>query len=295
LSALPIKENFVKQIRKRLTYANVMSSIAVFLILGGASAIAANQLGKNTVGTKQLKKNAVTTAKIKKNAITTAKVKAGAITTAKIKAGAITTPEFANGSVTGEKLATNSVTSDKLGNGSVTGAKLAAGAVSGTNLAGNSVGNSQTQLVKVFSAGAVPAAASVGSAPKVELGSVGPFHFYGKCFEEGGEVAAREYIEITSGVGFFSTENSDSFAGPTEYLTSATPEDKRELQDNASAEPNEYNGYMNDEEYQAASGGTDISGLTGTVAAKQGTPPGGNGPFLSGNSCLIGGLTVLGS
>jgi hypothetical protein len=275
----------VKQIRKRLTYANVMSTIAVFLVVGGASAIAANQLGKNTVGTKQLKKNAVTTAKIKKNAITTAK----------IKAGAITTPGFANGSVTGEKLATNSVTSDKLGNGSVTGAKLAAGAVSGSNLAGNSVGNSQTQLVKVFSAGAVPAAASVGSAPKVELGSVGPFHFYGKCFEEGGEVIAREYIEITSGVGFFSTENSDSFAGPTKYLTSATPEDERELQNNTSAGPNEYDGYMNDEEYQAASGGTDISGLTGTVAAKQGTPPEGNGPFLSGNSCLIGGLTVFGS
>jgi hypothetical protein len=54
----------VKQIRKRLTYANVMSSIAVFLVLGGATAIAANQLGKNSVGSKQLKKNAVTAAKI---------------------------------------------------------------------------------------------------------------------------------------------------------------------------------------------------------------------------------------
>ena len=32
---------FVKQIRKRLTYANVMSSIAVFLVLGGATAFAA--------------------------------------------------------------------------------------------------------------------------------------------------------------------------------------------------------------------------------------------------------------
>jgi hypothetical protein len=53
----------------------VMSSIAVFLVLGGATALAASQLGKNTVGTKQLKKNAVTTAKIKKNAVTGAKVK----------------------------------------------------------------------------------------------------------------------------------------------------------------------------------------------------------------------------
>jgi len=62
----------VKQIRKRLTYANVMSSIAVFLVIGGATAFAA--LGKNTVGTKQLKKNAVTAAKIKNGAVTASKV-----------------------------------------------------------------------------------------------------------------------------------------------------------------------------------------------------------------------------
>lgn len=45
----------MKLIRKRLTYANVMSSIAVFLVLGGATALAAG-LAKNSVGTKQLKK-----------------------------------------------------------------------------------------------------------------------------------------------------------------------------------------------------------------------------------------------
>jgi hypothetical protein len=69
----------VKQIRKRLTYANVMSSLAIFLVLGGASAFAAAQLGKNTVGTKQLKKNAVTAAKIKNNAVTGAKVDEGSL------------------------------------------------------------------------------------------------------------------------------------------------------------------------------------------------------------------------
>jgi hypothetical protein len=64
----------MKLVRKRLTYANVMSSIAVFLVVAGGSALAANQLGKNTVGTKQLKKNAVTAAKIKNGAVTGAKV-----------------------------------------------------------------------------------------------------------------------------------------------------------------------------------------------------------------------------
>jgi len=77
----------VKQIKKRLTYANVMSSIAVFLVLGGATAIAAGQLGKNSVGSKQLKKNAVTTAKIKKGAVTGAKVKPGSLKASNFAAG----------------------------------------------------------------------------------------------------------------------------------------------------------------------------------------------------------------
>ncbi|HEX6455641.1 MAG TPA: hypothetical protein VF009_03880 [Solirubrobacterales bacterium] len=58
----------MKQLRKRLTYANVMSSIAVFLVIGGATAFAA--LGKNTVGTKQLKKNAVVGSKVKNGSLT---------------------------------------------------------------------------------------------------------------------------------------------------------------------------------------------------------------------------------
>lgn len=74
----------MKQIRSRLTYANVMSSIAIFFVLGGATAFAATQLGKNSVGTKQLKKNAVTAAKIKNNAVTTEKIKNDAVNGAKV-------------------------------------------------------------------------------------------------------------------------------------------------------------------------------------------------------------------
>ena len=58
----------MKQLRKRLTYANVMSTIAVFLLLGGATALAATKLAKNSVGTKQLKNEAVTPPKLSKAA-----------------------------------------------------------------------------------------------------------------------------------------------------------------------------------------------------------------------------------
>ena len=51
------------RIRGKLTYANVMATIAVFIALGGAS-YAAIKLPKNSVGTKQLKNGAVTPAKL---------------------------------------------------------------------------------------------------------------------------------------------------------------------------------------------------------------------------------------
>jgi hypothetical protein len=68
----------MKQIRERLTYANVMSSIAVFLVLGGA-AFAATQLPKNSVGSKQLKKGAVSSSKVKDGSLKAADFGAGQI------------------------------------------------------------------------------------------------------------------------------------------------------------------------------------------------------------------------
>jgi len=70
----------VEGIRKRLTYANVMATIAVFVALGGAS-YAAIKLPKNSVGTRQIKKNAITTAKIKNRAVTGAKLRMGTLGT----------------------------------------------------------------------------------------------------------------------------------------------------------------------------------------------------------------------
>ncbi len=64
----------MRTIRSKLTYANVMSTIAVFLLLGGGAAFAASKLAKNSVGTKQIKNQAVTAAKIKKGTITGAQI-----------------------------------------------------------------------------------------------------------------------------------------------------------------------------------------------------------------------------
>jgi Collagen triple helix repeat (20 copies) len=71
-------KNPMKLLRDKLTYANVMATLAVFLVLGGG-AYAAVQLPKNSVGTEQIRKGAVSGAKIKSDAITGGKVKDGTL------------------------------------------------------------------------------------------------------------------------------------------------------------------------------------------------------------------------
>lgn len=76
----------MKQLRQRLTYANVMSTIAVFVALGGATAFAA----QNLVGSNQLKAGSVRTGKIHAEAVTAGKIRKEAVTAGKIRNDAVT-------------------------------------------------------------------------------------------------------------------------------------------------------------------------------------------------------------
>jgi hypothetical protein len=69
----------VQHLRDKVTYANVVSTIALVLALGGATAFAASTLSKNSVGTKQLRKNAVTGVKVKDGSLTGADVNASTL------------------------------------------------------------------------------------------------------------------------------------------------------------------------------------------------------------------------
>jgi hypothetical protein len=98
-----------------------MSSIAVFLVLGGATAFAAKKIGSN-----EIKGNSITTGKLKKEAVTASKVKKNAITTAKIANGAVTGAKINLGSVGTVPNATHANTADTANN---------ANAVNGLHLA----------------------------------------------------------------------------------------------------------------------------------------------------------------
>ena len=100
----------MKKIRQRLTYSNVMSSLAVFLILGGATAFAASK----KIGANEIKANSIKTGKIVKEAVTEGKIKAGAVSNSKLADGAVSTTKIADNAVTTSKIANDAVTGDKV-------------------------------------------------------------------------------------------------------------------------------------------------------------------------------------
>ena len=152
-----------------------MSSIAVFLILGGATAFAAKKIGSN-----EIKGNSITTGKIKKEAVSAAKVKKNAITTAKI----------ANGAVTGAKVNLGSL-------GTVPSATNAAHATNADNA---------TNWSRYFTTGIVKA--STGQT--VTLLNLGPFTVKGHCVDLGsGEYEAFTTLSTSQAGSSMSSEGEE--------------------------------------------------------------------------------------
>jgi hypothetical protein len=70
----------------RLTYSNVMATIAVFVALGGTG-VAAVSLRKNSVGSAQIRKGAVKASELGSNAVVSSKVKNGSLRAADFALG----------------------------------------------------------------------------------------------------------------------------------------------------------------------------------------------------------------
>ena len=142
----------------KLSYSNVIATIALFIALGGA-AVAAG-LPKNSVGTSQLKRGAVTAAKLKKAAITSGKLAPKSVIAGKLGANAVLPGNIGNGAITSAKLGAGSVlaaaiknnvvTTNKLNDKAVTTGKLGNEAVTTPILANGSI--TQGKLSKEFGA-----------------------------------------------------------------------------------------------------------------------------------------------
>ena len=78
----------LEELRKHLSFANVVSVVALFIALGGASYAAVN-LPKNSVGSKQLKNKSVGTKQLKGKAVGTKQLKGKSVGTKQLNAGAV--------------------------------------------------------------------------------------------------------------------------------------------------------------------------------------------------------------
>jgi hypothetical protein len=165
-------------VRSKLTYSNVLATMALFIALGGV-AVAAG-LPKNSVGPRQLKRGAVTSAKIRKQAVNSAKLATGAVTNGKlgpnsigpnnIGNGAVTTPKLGASSVIASTIKNSVITTNKLNNEAVTTAKLDNNAVNTAKL-----GNESVTTPKLGNESVSSAKLGKGSVTAAKLGSdIGP-------------------------------------------------------------------------------------------------------------------------
>jgi hypothetical protein len=92
----------LRKLRARLTYANVTSTLALVLAVGGGTAYAATK-----IGTGGIRNHAVTGAKLATNAVTPSKVKNGSLSGTDIRDSSITTGKIRNGSLLATDFAAN--------------------------------------------------------------------------------------------------------------------------------------------------------------------------------------------
>lgn len=154
----------MRRFRPRLTYANVIASLALFIALGG-SAVAAG-LAKNSVGPRQIKKGAVTAKAIRKQAVTAGKIAPKAVVAGKLGpnavlpgnlgAGIIDTSKISAGAVNAEKIKNNVITTNKLNNNAVTSQKIAPNGVATSNLAESAVTTAKLANASVTAAKLAP-------------------------------------------------------------------------------------------------------------------------------------------
>jgi hypothetical protein len=130
------------RLRARLTYANVMSSMAFFLALTGGTAFAVTAIDDNSVRSNHIVDGEVKNVDVANNQIGTAKI-FGNLTGDDIADGGLGGADLADGAVGTEKLANFGVTAGKLASDAVTREKLGFKAVDQNAMDDNSVASAE--------------------------------------------------------------------------------------------------------------------------------------------------------
>jgi len=126
-------------VRRHLTYPNVMSTLAVFLVLAGGTALAAT-LPKNSVNSKTLKDNSLTSADLADGrGVKGVDVADGSLSGADLADGSLGAAAVADGSLSGADLAPGSIGPAQLGPGAVGAEQLAPDSVGSSSVLNNSL------------------------------------------------------------------------------------------------------------------------------------------------------------
>ena len=89
----------MQTVRERLTYANVMSTIAAFLGLGTGGAVAVDKLSKNSVGDEQIKAGAVRSAEVKDRSLKQRDLAGNSVGGSQIRTGAVDGSDVLDGTL----------------------------------------------------------------------------------------------------------------------------------------------------------------------------------------------------
>jgi hypothetical protein len=185
------------RIRRRLTYANVVATLALFLVVSGGTALGVTYVvtSNSQVGPGTISGHKPPTGKH-----------------ANIITGSVNGTDLAAGSVSASKLGANSVNSSKVTNGSLHGADIGSNTIMGSNLNLTDV-SSKLQIQQARSSD------SPGDAPDTFY-SHGAFTLTGTCVDEGsglfharidlssGSLPAWASIDNASGDRFTGTEST---------------------------------------------------------------------------------------
>jgi hypothetical protein len=120
--------------RPRLTYANVMSTVCLFLVLAGGTALATHPGGENTISTADIINGEVKVADIGQGAVTTDELANGQVKAADIGDGEVKTAEIANGEVKTADIGGGEVRSSNVLNDNLTGNDVATNALKGADI-----------------------------------------------------------------------------------------------------------------------------------------------------------------
>jgi hypothetical protein len=156
-----------QRLRPHLTYANVTSTLALFLVIAGGAAFAASA-PKNSVTSKSIRNGAVKSVDVADNGLTGADIDESSFSTAPSGAaggslrGTYPSPSLGPNSVGSTQIQTDAVTADELADNSVSGDNVVPNSLGGAVIADGSLNSADIQDQGILAADLAPG--SVGPA-----------------------------------------------------------------------------------------------------------------------------------